>query len=63
MRKEYKTPRAEKLAFDYTSVVVASGGHSPSHGDNGHGHGCKGNPNPGHGKTRGVGNCMGRFGI
>ena len=62
MRKEYKTPRAEKLAFDYTSVVVASGGGN-HHGDNGHQTGCEGRPNPGNGKTRGVGNCMSRNGI
>lgn len=62
MRKEYKTPRAEKLAFDYTNVVVASGG-GKNHGDNGHQVGCGGRPNPGNGKTRGVGNCRGRYGI
>ena len=63
VRREYKTPRAEKLAFDYTNVVVASGGSGKRHGDNGHQAGCERQPNPGNGKTRGVGNCMSRYGI
>ena len=61
MKKEYKTPRAEKLSFDYTNTVVASGNNN--HGDNGHQAGCKFKPNPGNGKTRGVGNCRSRYGI
>ena len=38
MKKEYTTPRAEKLAFDYSKTVVASGGND--HGDWGNGRGC-----------------------
>lgn len=63
MKKAYKTPRAEKLAFDYTRLVVASGGSGNHHGDNGHQTGCGGQPSPGNGKTRGVGNCMRRYGM
>ena len=37
MKKEYKTPRAEKLDFDYKKVVLASG---ETHGDWGNGRGC-----------------------
>ena len=56
MKMEYKTPRAEKLEFDYTSVVVAS--EKGKHGDNGNKHGCAGGPIPGNpgGKTHGNGN-------
>ena len=39
MKKEYRAPRAERLEFDYTRVVVASGGHDK--GDWGNGHGCE----------------------
>ena len=28
MKKEYKTPVSEKIEFDYTDTVVASGGNS-----------------------------------
>ena len=34
MKKNYETPVAEKLEFDYTQTVVASNVH---HGDKGHG--------------------------
>ena len=51
MRLKYAAPRAEKLVFDYTNVVVASG-----HGDKGQGHGCKGAPIPGQEKAHGNGN-------
>ena len=37
MKKNYATPKVEKIEFDYTDVVVASGNHK---GDNGNGHGC-----------------------
>ena len=40
MKKPYNAPSIEKLEFDYTNVVVASG----RHGDNGNGHGCAGAP-------------------
>ncbi len=39
MRKEYNTPRAERLNFDYTKVVVASAG-DDTQGDWGNGKGC-----------------------
>ena len=44
MRKTYAAPKADKLDFDYTDVVVASGGsgNSSNKGDNGNGKGCKG---------------------
>ena len=38
MKREYKTPRAEKLDFDYKKVVLAS--NDPIHGDYGNGRGC-----------------------
>ena len=42
MKKVYTAPKVEKLDFAVTTdPVVASGG---SHGDNGNGHGCKGDP-------------------
>ena len=49
MKKTYMAPRAERLNFDYSRVVVASGeiGHK---GDNGWQHGCDHAPNPS-GKT------------
>ncbi|MBQ6362921.1 MAG: hypothetical protein IJQ02_16955 [Oscillospiraceae bacterium] len=34
MKKTYETPVAEKMEFDYTQTIVASGG---GHGDKGHG--------------------------
>ena len=40
MKKEYRAPRAERLVFDYTRVVVASGGEQDK-GDWGNGHGCE----------------------
>ena len=40
MKREYKTPRAEKLDFDYKKVVLASGQPDPIHGDFGNGRGC-----------------------
>lgn len=46
--EEIFNPRAERLNFDYTKAVVASG--SVVKGDNGWGHGCKNGPNPS-GKT------------
>ena len=39
MRKEYNTPRAERLNFDYTKVVVAAAG-DDTQGDWGNGKGC-----------------------
>ncbi len=35
MKKTYETPVAEKMEFDYTQTIVASGG--GHHGDKGHG--------------------------
>lgn len=51
MKKTYMTPMAEKLVFDYTENVVASGTSIIGHGDMGigvgHGGGC--DHDPGHG--------------
>lgn len=33
MKKPYESPRAQKLAFDYTNVVVASGGSQTGNGN------------------------------
>ena len=48
--KNYVTPAAEKLTFDYTDTVVASN-NKPHHGDMGIGHGMGGgcDHEPGHG--------------
>lgn len=47
MKKQYVSPKAEKLAFQYDTIVVSSG---MNHGDRGHGvgggKGC--NKVPGH---------------
>ena len=50
---EYSTPRAEKLEFDYTEVVVASN-ITNHHGDVGHGFGMGGGCDhvPGHDKPK-----------
>ena len=40
MKKEYTTPRAERLAFDYTNAVLAS---NEKH-NAGVGNGCKDHP-------------------
>ena len=53
MKRTYNTPRAEKLNFDYTKVVLASGGK----GDHGWHHGCEGGPNPS-GKTFQLKKCI-----
>ena len=45
MKKDYTSPRAEKLEFDYSKVVTSS--ESGRRGDNGWQHGCEGGPNPG----------------
>lgn len=49
--KEYQTPMAEKLVFDYQENVVASDNNVEHHGDMGigvgHGGGC--DHDPGHG--------------
>ena len=37
MKREYNTPRAERLDFDYKKAVVAS---DPTQGDWGNGKGC-----------------------
>lgn len=47
MKRIYSTPRAEKLDFDYTKAVIASG--TGKHGDNGHQWGCE--------RTHGWGSC------
>ena len=51
MKKNYIAPKAEKLVFDYTENVIASGGSHIGHGDMGigvgHGSGC--DHDPGHG--------------
>lgn len=53
MKKEYIKPMAEKLIFDYTENIVASGGNNSTthHGDMGIGLGSGGgcDHNPGHG--------------
>lgn len=50
---KYETPRAEKLEFNYTENVVASG-ISTHHGDVGHGYGMGGgcDHTPGHGNPK-----------
>jgi hypothetical protein len=50
--KEYTTPMAEKLVFDYTENVTASNDSYTEHGDMGIGVGGGGgcDHNPGHGK-------------
>jgi len=50
MAKTYETPMAEKLMFDYTENIVASG-NAVTHGDMGIGHGIGGgcDHDPGHG--------------
>ena len=44
MKRDYNTPRAERLNFDYTKVVVASGNPDDpgdwGNGDWGNGNGC-----------------------
>ncbi len=54
MRKTYVSPRAEKLEFDYASIVVTSG-----KGDRGNGKGCgrgqDNNGDRGHGVGKGKG--------
>ena len=49
--KEYTTPMAEKLVFDYTENVTASNGSHMGHGDMGIGLGMGGgcDHEPGHG--------------
>ena len=51
MSREYTKPMAEKLTFDYTENVVASGPSYEHHGDMGIGHGGGGgcDHEPGHG--------------
>ena len=44
MKKVYTTPRAERLNFDYTKAVVASGSVVKSY--NGWGDGCKSGQHP-----------------
>ena len=71
MKKEYTKPMAEKLVFDYTENIVASGGDdNPTvhHGDMGiglgggggcdhdPGHGNPHKPHPGNGNGNGHGN-------
>ena len=50
---EYSTPKAEKLEFDYTETVTASG-ITINHGDVGHGYGMGGGCDhiPGHGNPK-----------
>ena len=53
MKKIYTTPSAEKLEFDYTNVILTSASaKKDGHGDNGHGHGCKGDAIPGKKKKK-----------
>jgi len=51
MKKQYVTPAAEKLVFDYMENIVASNGNVNVHADQGigvgHGGGC--DHDPGHG--------------
>ena len=55
MKKNYDTPRAEKLSFDYAKVVVASG--EDHHGKNtGVGNGCKAWPGQGEGPDKSFSN-------
>ena len=70
MKKEYSKPMAEKLVFDYTENIVASGGNNSTtyHGDMGiglgggggcdhdPGHGNPHKPHPGNGNGNGHGN-------
>lgn len=53
MRKEYQKPKVEKLEFNYTENVIASGS-TVVHGDVGHGHGMGGgcDNQPGHGNPK-----------
>lgn len=53
-KKVYSKPVAEKLVFDYTETVVASGGVPIGHGDMGHGFGMGGGCDhvPGHGNPK-----------
>lgn len=47
MKKVYTTPNAEKLEFNYTDVILTSASiGAKRHGDNGNGHGCKGDAIP-----------------
>ena len=52
--KEYESPRAEKLEFNYNENVVASDENTYHHGDMGHGFGGGGgcDHNPGHGNPK-----------
>ena len=51
MKKRYETPTVDKMVFDYTTVILTSGGN----GDVGHGvgggGGCDGEPGHGNPKT------------
>jgi len=56
MKKDYQKPQAEKLVFDYTESIVASGTENNMyhHGDVGHGFGGGGgcDHDPGHGNPK-----------
>lgn len=45
MKNVYEAPKAEKLAFDFTNTVVASGGEGGGSGNKTPGHGCSTMPN------------------
>ena len=54
MKKSYCRPQAEKLEFNYSDNVVASGESYMHHGDVGHGYGSGGGCDhvPGHGNPK-----------
>ena len=54
MKKTYQKTMAEKLTFDYSENIVASGESVIQHGDMGHGYGMGGGCDhiPGHGNPK-----------